>query len=74
MKTLIERWNATTPAFFKKIIRIGVAVGVVGGMIATLPLSLPAFVVSAAGYASAVGTTAATIAKFAKVDVSDIIE
>ena len=58
--TLIERIKAPTPAFFKKIRNVAIAVAAVGSAILASPVALPALLVKIAGYlvvAGAVGTT-----------------
>jgi hypothetical protein len=52
---LIERLKAPTPKLFKKLKRIGLTVATVGGILATAPVSLPAGLVTLAGYASVAG-------------------
>ena len=63
---LRERWNAKTPNFWKKIQKIGIALGVIGGTIIALPVALPAGVVAAGGYLVAVGTATATLSQLTK--------
>lgn len=60
-----KRLIKPTPKFHKKLIRIGLVIGAVSGTILTLPLSLPAIVITIAGYGVAVGTVTAVIAKTA---------
>jgi len=67
-----ERLKSPTPKFWKKVVRIGVGIGAVAGAMLLAPITLPALVVTAAGYGVAVGTTALILAKLTKVDVSDI--
>lgn len=62
---MVERWNANTPKFFKKVIAAGITIGAIGGAILASPVVLPAAVVTAAGYAVTVGSVAAIVAKFA---------
>lgn len=66
MKVIKNRWKSQTPPFFKKVINVGLTLGMVGTAIVTLPISLPAAIVTAGTYMIAVGTTAATIAKLTK--------
>lgn len=75
MKTLIKRWLAPTPKFFKKVIRIGLMLGAVSGIILLAPTAgivLPAVVITAAQYAALAGSIAATIAKLTKEDFTGI--
>jgi hypothetical protein len=65
---LIDRLGAPTPKFFKKIIKIGLTIGAIGGGLLAIPTSivlLPAAIITAAGYMAATGTVAAFVAKTA---------
>jgi len=61
--TLKERWSAKTPKFWKIIQRYSIALGAVAGVIMTAPVSLPALVVTVAGYVATAGTVAATLSQ-----------
>lgn len=50
MKQIIQRVHAPTPAFFKKLRNIGLAMAAVAGTIIAAPVALPAVVVKVAGY------------------------
>lgn len=65
---LKERWQAKTPNFWKKMQRIGIALGVIGGTIISLPVALPAAVITAGGYLVAAGTVTATLSQLTKED------
>ncbi len=62
LREVKKRWNAETPMFFKKLIHVGIVIGLVGGALITLPAtaSIGAVLVT-------IGTTAATVSKFAKI-------
>jgi hypothetical protein len=62
MSTLRKRWNAETPTFWKKVQRVAIAAGAVAGIILTAPVSLPAVVVTVAGYVAVAGTVAMIVA------------
>jgi len=68
MESLKERWNAKTPRFWKKVQRIAIIAGTVAGIIIAAPVTLPAAVITAAGYVVAVGTAVATTAQLTKED------
>jgi ABC-type xylose transport system permease subunit len=53
--TLVERLTAPTSGFFKKIRTIGLVLAAVGGAIIATPISLPAIVVTVAGYLTVAG-------------------
>jgi hypothetical protein len=65
---LKERWQSKTPKFWKKVQRIGVALGVIGATIVAAPVVLPASLVTAAGYMVAAGTVTATLSQLTKED------
>lgn len=67
--SLKERWQSKTPKFWKKVQRIGVAIGVIGATIVAAPVVLPASLVTAAGYMVAAGTVTATLSQLTKEDV-----
>ena len=67
--SLKERWQSKTPKFWKKVQRIGVALGVIGATIVAAPVVLPASLVTAAGYMVAAGTVTATLSQLTKEDV-----
>ena len=62
MKELNKRWNASTPVFFKKIIHVGIVLGLIGGGLITLPATAT---IGAA--LLTVGATATAISKLTKI-------
>lgn len=68
MKEIIERVQAPTPNFFKKIRNIGLTLGAIGAALLAAPITLPATVVTIAGYLTTVGIVASAIATAAKDD------
>ena len=70
MKTEItDRMKSPTPKFFKKIRTIGLTLGAIGGAILTAPITLPATIISIAGYLATAGIVASAIATAAKDDI-----
>ena len=65
MKKVIERIQEPTPKFFKKIRNIGLVLTAVSGVIATAPVTLPAIVVTVAGYLAVAGGIASAISQTA---------
>ena len=61
--TLAQRWKAQTPKFWKRVQKVAITLGAVAGVILTAPVSLPAAVVTAAGYVATAGTVAATLSQ-----------
>jgi hypothetical protein len=62
MKEIQKRWKATTPPFFKKVIHIGIVLGLIGGGLVTVPATA-----SVGAILVTVGTTATAIAKLTKI-------
>jgi hypothetical protein len=52
---LVERIQAPTPKWFKKLRAIGLALAAIGGAIVAAPVALPAGLVSVAGYLGLAG-------------------
>ena len=67
--TLAQRFKAPTPKFWKKVQKLAIAVGAVAGVIVAAPITLPAAVVTVAGYAITAGTVAATLSQLTVEDV-----
>ena len=63
MKELKRRWTAKTPKFWINVRNIAITLGAVAGVILTAPISLPAAVITAAGYLATAGTVAATLSQ-----------
>jgi len=50
MKNIVQRVNAPTPKFFKKLRNIGLALAGIAGTIIAAPVALPAVIIKIAGY------------------------
>lgn len=61
--TVKHRWNAKTPAFWKKVQRIAIVAGATAGVLLAAPITLPAAVITVAGYVVTAGTVAATLSQ-----------
>mgnify|MGYP006992555186 CR=1 FL=1 len=61
--TIAQRWNAPTPKFWKRVQKIAITLGAVAGVILTAPISIPAGVITVAGYVATAGTVAATLSQ-----------
>lgn len=68
MNEITERIKSPTPKFFKKIRTIGLTLGAIGGALLTAPITLPATVVTIAGYLATAGIVASAISTVAKED------
>ncbi len=62
-KNLVERLQAPTPSFFKKIRNMGLVLGAVGAAVLSAPISLPAIVLSVAGYMATAGLVATAVSQ-----------
>jgi hypothetical protein len=62
MRELKKRWNSDTPMFFKKIIHVGIVLGLIGGGLITLPATA-----TIGAVLITVGSTATAIAKLTKI-------
>ena len=65
MKKLVQRIQEPAPQFFRKLRNIGLALTAVSGVIASAPVSLPALVVSVAGYLAVAGGIASAVSQAA---------
>ena len=61
--TLAQRLVAPTSKFFKTIRTIGLVLAAVGGAIVAAPVTLPAIIITLAGYAIAAGTVMTAVAQ-----------
>lgn len=66
LKELKNRWKSETPKFWKKVQKISIAAGVLGGALLAAPVALPAAVVTVGGYLVAVGSVGATLSQLTK--------
>lgn len=66
LKELKNRWKSETPAFWKKVQKVAIAAGVIGGTIIAAPVALPAAVVTVGGYLVAVGSVGAALSQLTK--------
>lgn len=62
MRELSKRWNSDTPMFFKKVIHVGIIVGLIGGGLISLPATA-----TIGGVMVTIGVTATAISKLTKI-------
>jgi lipopolysaccharide/colanic/teichoic acid biosynthesis glycosyltransferase len=60
---LKSRWQGNTPSFWKKVQRIGIIAGSIGGVIVASPIALPVALVTLSGYLLLAGSVTATLAQ-----------
>jgi len=65
MKKIINRMQKPTPAFFKKIRNVGLALAAVSTSILAAPVALPLLLVKIAGYLAVAGGVMSTISQSA---------
>lgn len=70
--TIKQRWKAETPDFWKKVQKIGLAVGAIGGILISGTIALPATVITVGGYMVAVGSVTAVLSKLTVKDSADV--
>jgi hypothetical protein len=63
MKKLLQRASAQTPPFFRKIRNLGMVLTALATAVLTVPVSLPALVITISGYAAAAGAAATAISQ-----------
>ncbi len=66
MENLKDRWKAKVPEFWKKVQKVGIIAGVIGGALLAAPVSLPATLITGATYLVVIGTTTATLSQLTK--------
>ena len=62
---VVERVKAPTPKFFRVLRTIGISVAAAGGALITAPVSLPAGVITLAGYLTVAGTVMTAVSQTA---------
>jgi hypothetical protein len=70
MKTIFKRARAETPPFFKKLRNLGLGLTAIAAAVLTAPVSLPAAVLTAAGYLATAGAVASAISQLTMDDSS----
>ena len=60
---LIDRVTSPTPTFFQKLRNIGLALAAISGAIIAAPVTLPAIVVTIAGYLAVAGTVLSAVSQ-----------
>ncbi|MFD2697397.1 hypothetical protein ACFSQ0_05290 [Mesonia sediminis] len=61
--TVKDRYKSKTPKFFRKLRNIGLGITAVAGALLTAPVSLPALVVTIAGYGLAAGAAISAVSQ-----------
>ena len=61
--SISQRWNAPTPKFWKRVQKIAITSGAIAGIIIASPYTIPAAIITVAGYVATAGTVAATLSQ-----------
>lgn len=64
-KNLIQRVQAPTPKFFKKLRNIGLTLAAIATTVAAAPIALPAIVIKIAGYLAVASGVAGAVSQTA---------
>ena len=72
METLKNRWNAKTPSFWKKVQKVGLVAGAIGGVLIAAPIALPVTLVTLGGYLVTAGGVAAALSQLTVEDTKEI--
>ena len=62
---LVQRMQAPTPDFFKKLRAVGLVLGSVSAVLAAAPVALPACIVQVAGYLAVAGGVISAVSQAA---------
>ncbi len=68
---LKDRFKKPTPKFFRTLRNIGIALAAAGGAILAAPISMPAIILTIAGYLTVAGTVVTTVSQAVVADVDD---
>lgn len=63
-----ERYQSTTPKFFRVVRTVGLCLVAIGGVLVAAPVAIPAGLVSFGGYLLVAGTVATAVAQATTVD------
>lgn len=63
-----ERYQSTTPKFFRVVRTIGLCLVAIGGVLVASPVTIPAGLVSFGGYLLVAGSVATAVAQATSVD------
>ena len=66
--SIIKRMQAPTPKFFRVLRNVGIVLATAAGTILTTPVSLPAVILTIAGYAAVAGSVMTALSQAAVVN------
>ena len=68
---IVKRMRAPTPKFFRVLRTIGIALATAGGTLLATPVSLPALLLTIAGYATVAGSVLTAVSQATVVNETD---
>ncbi len=68
MKKIIDRAKAPTPTFFKKLRNIGLTLAAISTAIITAPITLPAAILTVAGYVAVASGVISAVSQITTTD------
>lgn len=69
--SIVKRMQAPTPKFFRVLRTIGIALATAGGTLLAAPMSVPAIVLTIAGYATVAGSVLTAVSQATVVHETD---
>lgn len=72
MDTIKKRWIAKTPTFWKKLQKVGLVAGAVGGVLIAAPIALPSVLITLGGYLVTAGGVTAALSQLTVEDKKEL--
>lgn len=72
MDTIKKRWIAKTPTFWKKLQKVGLVAGAVGGVLIAAPIALPSVLITLGGYLVTAGGVTAALSQLTVENKNDL--
>lgn len=72
MDTIKKRWTAKTPTFWKKVQKLGLVAGAVGGVLIAAPIALPSVLITLGGYLVTAGGVTAALSQLTVEDKKEL--
>lgn len=72
MDTVKKRWTAKTPTFWKKVQKVGLVAGAVGGVLIAAPIALPSVLITLGGYLVTAGGVTAALSQLTVENKNDL--
>lgn len=72
MDTIKKRWIGKTPTFWKKVQKVGLVAGAVGGVLIAAPIALPSVLITLGGYLVTAGGVTAALSQLTVEDKKEL--